>query len=231
MYSDFSSYTMQSGFDNTILSNIVSQSKVIDDTKLIINNIYDGTNQKVETTSIRENLDKNIENFLNVNGLTAEKNSLKEFDNLMVSTYIGTINSYDKAETTANKILSKINNVINKLNIILKVIVVLLTIVLIATCIFKYFKLISLIGDGMLFIGIILIIGKLFVDSLICFDKLLVLNKSLTITLKYIYEDITYNIIPVGIITSIIGIVLIFVGNYVYLKSRDTKYKLLNKKN
>ena len=62
--SDFENYIYQSGLDENVLENIVSLEKIENDTKTIINNLYDGTSETIDVTEIENNLNNNIQNSL-----------------------------------------------------------------------------------------------------------------------------------------------------------------------
>ena len=51
--SNFEKYIYQSGMDEEIIENIVSEDKIKEDTKLILNNIYDGLEEKINAQTIK----------------------------------------------------------------------------------------------------------------------------------------------------------------------------------
>ena len=57
--SNFENYIHQSGLDEEVLENIVTKEKIEKDTKKIINNIYNGMDEKVDTEEIKNKLNKN----------------------------------------------------------------------------------------------------------------------------------------------------------------------------
>ena len=59
--SNFEKYIYQSGFSEDVLDDIVSKEKVKKDTKTIISNIYDGLDEEIEVQTIKDNLNKKIE--------------------------------------------------------------------------------------------------------------------------------------------------------------------------
>lgn len=59
--SNFENYIYQSGLDETTLNNICSKEKVEQDINIMLSNIYEGTNKKIDTTPIKDNLNKNID--------------------------------------------------------------------------------------------------------------------------------------------------------------------------
>ena len=62
--SNFQNYIGQSGLDEEVLNDIVTDEKIKNDTEIIFNNIYDGTSEEVTTTEIEEKLRTNIDNSL-----------------------------------------------------------------------------------------------------------------------------------------------------------------------
>ena len=62
--SNFENYIYQSGLDEIVLEDICTEEKVKKDLNTILSNIYQGTDVKIDTTEIADNLNKNIGNLL-----------------------------------------------------------------------------------------------------------------------------------------------------------------------
>ena len=59
--SGFENYIAQSGLEEEVLNNICTEEKIKNDIGIIINNIYNGTNEEIDTTEIANNLNANID--------------------------------------------------------------------------------------------------------------------------------------------------------------------------
>ena len=108
--SDFENYIYQSGLDESVLENIVPAEKIENDTKIIINNIYDGTNEDVDVTEIETNLRNNIENSLDYNLSATQQRTVNEFINRITQQYKDTITK-TSYEDSINNMLEKARNI------------------------------------------------------------------------------------------------------------------------
>ena len=59
--SNFENYIYQSGLDEEVLNDICTKEKVKQDLNLILTNIYQGTDKKIDTTEIADKLNANID--------------------------------------------------------------------------------------------------------------------------------------------------------------------------
>ena len=124
---NFQHYIDQSGLNEDILNDICSKEKVKQDIEMILANIYDGTNQEIDTASIAENLDKNIENL----GIRNNENAgaIKQYIIYICQEYTSTI-MHTSYENQINKLYISLLNKIEKLNKVC-IIVLIIDIVLI----------------------------------------------------------------------------------------------------
>ena len=56
--SNFENYIHQSGLDEDVLKDIVTKEKIEKDTRIILNNIYNGMDEKIDTKEIKEKYGK-----------------------------------------------------------------------------------------------------------------------------------------------------------------------------
>ena len=75
--SNFENYIYQSGLDEDVLKNICTQEKVKNDINIMLSNIYNGSNQTIDTTEIAENLNANIDKLGIKNN--QNENAINEF--------------------------------------------------------------------------------------------------------------------------------------------------------
>ena len=109
--SNFENYIYQSGLDEEVLKEICSQDKVKKDINIMLNNIYSGTNQSIDTTEISEKLNANIDK----SGIKNKQNesAINEFVKHICQEYTDTL-VHSKYETEINKMYNKINTLLNK---------------------------------------------------------------------------------------------------------------------
>ena len=64
--SGFENYIGQSGLDEEVIKNICTEDKIKNDINIILSNIYEGTNEKIDTSEISNNLQKitKVQNIL-----------------------------------------------------------------------------------------------------------------------------------------------------------------------
>lgn len=213
-YEHFTYYIYQSGFDDTILKDIVSKEKIIEDTSIIVENVYEGTEENIQTDTIKEKLEVNIQNYLKTKNLKAEQKSLDEFSKLIINIYNGAINHSNKIEKLANNYLQKINNIIKKIKPVLIGVLVILISALVLISTKQLTKIINMSGVALLFTSIMLIVTKIFITNYINFENLDILNIAITNGLENTIKDITTRFNPVITIYLILGIIMILLGNY-----------------
>lgn len=223
-YEHFTYYIYQSGFDESILKDIVSLDKIKADTGVIVENAYEEKEDTIETNTIKEKLEANIQNYLKEKNLKAEQKSLDDFAKIIINVYNGAINHSLKIEKIANSYIQKINNIIDKVKTVLIGILVILisTLVLISTK--QLTKIINMSGVSLLFAGIMLIVTKVSITNFIDFENINVLNDALTNGLETTLLEITKRFNPVVVVYIILGLILIILGNYA------REYVLANKK-
>ena len=128
--SNFENYISQSGLDEDVLENICTEDKVKKDINIIISNIYDGTNEEIDTAEIAERLNSNIDKQ-NVR-TSKNSNAIDEFVNHICESYRDSIinTKYDKTiNTLYEKTLRKLET-INKIVITISIIGIVLLVVL-----------------------------------------------------------------------------------------------------
>ena len=136
--SNFENYIYQSGLDEEVLKEICSQDKVKKDINIMLNNIYSGTNQSIDTTEISEKLNANIDK----SGIKNKQNesAINEFVKHICQEYTDTL-VHSKYETEINKMYNKINTLLNKVyNTLLIVFFIDLILIIIINCIFPILR-------------------------------------------------------------------------------------------
>ena len=213
--SSFENYIAQSGFDDNVMENIVSDEKIKNDTKTIITNIYDGTNTTIDTTEIEKNLRNNIEKSLGNTDLNiTQQNAINQYVETICNQYKETI-SHTKYETNINKALNQINKYVEiakKIALIATAILIIL--ILIFNC-KSIIRGISQIGIVLTSSGLLYIIMNVFIHSKIKIDNLLILNNAISEVIKEITTNILDIIFTSGTALLILGILIIFISNFI----------------
>ena len=127
--SNFENYIYQSGLDEEVLSNICTEEKVKQDINIMLSNIYNGTNQEIDTTEIANNLNANIDK----SGVKNKQNesAIQQFVAHICDEYTNTL-VHTKYETQINNMYQKATEALNQIYEIILIVLVVDIIVIIA---------------------------------------------------------------------------------------------------
>ena len=127
--SNFENYIYQSGLDEEVLKNICTEEKVKQDINIMLSNIYDGTNQKIDTAEIANNLNANIDK----SGIKNKQNetALQQFVAHICDEYTNTL-VHTKYETKINTIYQKVTETLEQIYEIALIVLVVNIIAIIA---------------------------------------------------------------------------------------------------
>lgn len=219
--SNFEKYIYQSGFDENVLNNVITEEKVKEDFKIIIDNIYNGTNQDINTETIKTNLTNNINSQLDANIIKTQQNSIDSFVDTILNEYTQTI-LHTQYENKINKAYTQINKYINLANKALLIIMAVLIILLILLNLKRLYRGVSYIGISMLSSGILLCIADIFIKMKVAIKNIVILNDTISKIIINVITELLANILKDGIILLVSGIVLIIIAN---LRRAYKKYK------
>lgn len=219
--SNFEKYIYQSGFDENVLNNVITEEKVKEDFKIIIDNIYNGTNQDINTETIKTNLINNINSQLGANISKTQQNSIDSFVDTILNEYTQTI-LHTQYENKINKAYTQINKYINLANKALLIIMAVLIILLILLNLKRLYRGVSYIGISMLSSGILLCIADIFIKMKVDIKNIVILNDTISKIIINVITELLANILKDGIILLVSGIVLIIIAN---LRRAYKKYK------
>ena len=205
--SNFENYIHQSGLDEEVLAGIVTKEKIEKDTKIIINNIYNGMEEKIDVEEIRNNLDEKINNSLNGKISSSEQKSIDTFVDTICNEYETTI-SHTNYEKKINSIIEKANKYINLAKKGLLVIIGGSVILLVLLTIKRIYRLIARIGTAFIIDGLIFIFAEKYISSKTRIDTIMLLNKGISDVLQSILNEILSNILKTGSIMLGLGIIL-----------------------
>lgn len=221
--SNFENYIYQSGLDETTLNNICSKEKVEQDINIMLSNIYEGTNKKIDTTPIKDNLNKNIDK-LNVRN---KKNSdaIDQFIKHICEEYENTL-IHTEYENKIHNTYNKTVNILNKLRTatIIAICIDLLLILIIS--IKQISKFVQAIGISLLSSSIFEIIACNIVTSKVDIAGIKIFNDAFSKTIVTIIQDIISKVQTLGTITLIIAIMLIIIYSIMTAIAKNKKDKV-----
>jgi len=222
--SNFENYIYQSGLNEDVLDDIVSKEKIENDTKIIINNIYDGVEEKIETQTIHDKLEQKITESLGGTIPNSQKASIEEYISTICDEYKNTITS-TKYDTEINQYITKANQYKKLAN---KVLLISIGVILILLCIFsikEFHKILSKIGVASITSGSILLYIKYYVFSKVRIGKITILNEAISKVLRAVLISIFGEICKYGYILLIIGLLFIVIYSIINVKEQQKDEK------
>lgn len=214
--SNFENYIHQSGLEETVLENIVSKEKVRKDTKIIISNLYNGLEQKIDTQEIRDNLNKNIKETLGEQNITkTQQSSIDTFVEHICNEYTDTM-SHFSYEKQINQYYQKAMQYINLVKKVLLITIGLAILLLLVLNLKRIYKFVLLLGISLTTTGTFLVIVNLFINSKVKVQTITILNDAISDTVRSVLAEILHMIMNNGSIMLISGILLIIIPNLIH---------------
>lgn len=206
--SNFEKYIYQSGLDEEVLENICTEEKLQKDINTIISNIYDGTDEKIDTTEIETNLNANIDKL----GIKNSKNqkAIEQFVKHICDEYTETI-IHTKYESQINAQYQKVISLLTKIHNVIMVILIIDAILLIIMNIKTASKIIQDLGIALFSSSIFKLSVCSIIMSKVNIEDIKILNDIFSKTLVTIITDILTKIISLGIGALLIAIILIII--------------------
>lgn len=207
---NFEKYINQSGLEENVLEGIITKEKVEKDSKIILDNIFNGTNEEIDTKEIEDKLNNNIKESLGGGIASSQQKAIDTFVSTTCKEYKDTIshtNYENKINTYYNKIV-KYTNIANKILLIVSGISIVLLIVLNLR---RIYRITAYLGVGFTISGLICIITNNFITSKVNIQGITILNDTVSIVLRNILTDIMNKILGYGSILLAAGIILIIV--------------------
>ena len=205
---NFENYIDQSGLEENVLNNICTQEKVRKDINIIISNIYEGTNEEIDTTEIASKLNSNIDN-LNVR-TAKNSNAIDEFVNHICESYKEAIIN-TKYESQINGLYKKTTNILEKINKMLITVTIISIILLMIMNIKNISKILADFAIILLSTSFLQFIGINILKSKVDILNIKVFNDAFSKTIVMIVQDIFSKINTVGIIMFGISILFIII--------------------
>ena len=211
----------QYGLDEELLKEIITQEQVKEDTKRVIQNIYQGTENKLNTERLKQTLNANIQ-------LQLERTTIAENTEQTIQEVIDRIGQeyedkimqkqYDKK---IDQIVQNGSSVIEKRVHIINIIAVILIITILILNIKKQkIKALVSLGMSMIISGIFLTLANIFINSRLFAEDVNVLSQSITTLVQIITNDILSKMLTNSIIMIVIGTFAIVFGNVLHKKRK-----------
>lgn len=206
--SNFEKYIYQSGLDEEVLENICTEEKLQKDINTIISNIYDGTDEKIDTTEIETNLNANIDKL----GIKNSKNqkAIEQFVKHICDEYTETI-IHTKYESQINAQYQKVISLLTKIHNVIMVILIIDAILLIIMNKKTASKIIQDLGIALFSSSIFKLSVCSIIISKVNIEGIKILNDIFSKTLVTIITDVLTKIISLGIGALLIAIILIII--------------------
>ena len=185
--SGFENYIGQSGLDEEVIKNICTEDKIKNDINMILSNIYEGTNEKIDTSEISNNLNSNIDKE-NVRTSSNSK-AIDEFVEHICQSYKDTIIS-TSYENTINEKYSKITQKITKVQNILIIAIIISIIGVIALNVKDILKLLFWTESAVLSSAVMKLAITTVIKSKVNIDGIKIFNDAFSNIVVTIIKDI-----------------------------------------
>lgn len=222
----FENYIYQSGLPEDTIKGLFTEEMIKSDVNSIINKVYEGTDITLSSEKVKENLNKKINDYLDLEGIKINnqgKENIKKFENLIINEYTKNVNVsntlFEKGHDGI-EILNKVNNKIGNIPIIAIIVVIALLVII---NIKNLLVAINYMGISSLSIGILIKLGVNLIFSNIKIDNLVILTQSLSSLLSTIIKDTLYSLSDNANIFIVAGITAIIVT--AILRNIDIKSK------
>lgn len=210
-------YIMQSGFDESIMENVISKEKISNDIDKVIDSIYEGEDVEISTDEIKVNLDKNVQQYISQNNYKVDAQTQKDitkFEDKIESIYANSI-TYSKST------IKKVVKYFKMAKRMTRVALIASSFLLIIFAIITYTTYRASFGISLLATGAICIFIKCYSSINIAVNNILMVNKTFSNLVINIVNQVIQYIFISGIILAILGIVLII---FFERKNANKKY-------
>lgn len=219
--SNFENYIYQSGLDEEVLNNICTEEKVKQDINIMLSNMYNGTNQEIDTTEIANNLNANIDK----SGIKNKQNesAIQQFVSHICDEYTNTL-VHTKYETQINNMYTKVTEALDQIYEIILIVLAVDMIAIIAINNKKISKDIQHIGIALFATSAFELSVWQIVTSKIDIQGIKIFNDVFSKSIVTIIQEIINQIVSLALGTFVISI--IFIAIYATI----AVYKTSNKK-
>ena len=224
--SSFENYIYQSGLEEEVLNDICTEEKVKQDINIMLSNIYDGTNQKIDTTEIANNLNANIDKY----GIKNKQNegAINQFIEHICNEYINTL-VHTKYEEQINNVYEKVVETLNKLYQILLIVSVIDIIAIIVINNKKISKDIQHLEIALFSTSIFELVVCQIINSKIYIQGIKIFNDTFSKSVVTIIQDILNKIVSLAVGTFILSLLVIIIYvTIVAIKTSNKKDAIIN---
>ena len=200
-------YIMQSGFENSILVDVISKVNVEKDIEAVIDYVYEGKEYNIQTADIKAKLNENIEKYIEVNNYAVSeenKKSIEQFETTIENTYRRNIEYSSDMVNEIASYVKKAKGMCTGLTIVSAIVSIALFVVIYRLC-----K--PAVGIGMLATGALFIFLKCCSGVNVAVNNILIMNKSFSDTIISIVNNLLQNLCTIGVILAVGGVIWIFV--------------------
>lgn len=209
-------YILQSGFDESILSDVISDEKIKEDVNSIVYAIYYKSDITIKTDDIRQKLDSNIQEYIKNNNLTLtdeNKKDIEEFEDNVTKKYeenvVPTPNILKTLQNIYNQYLQKLGKVIGE-NIIV--------IIIIGIIIYILRK--DLLGNICFSVGVTYLFFSLYSKFNIAIQNISIVNKAFSELFTNLCKQMMNDILKWAIVFLVLGILLIIYSSHKIAKDK-----------
>ncbi len=209
-------YVLQSGFDNKVLDDVITEYQVQEDMNKVIDGLYNNKKVEIDTDKLKKKLHENIQKQIEEeNHVVTEstKADIEEFEKSVIDAYKSNI-------FYSQDVLNKIGSYIQKIHKILNIAVISLSIaiLILALIMFKVYE--PSIGVAFITAGVFFIIIKGFSVINLAINNILILNWAFSRTLVYILNNLIQKIFVIGILITILGFSSMLLSEYMRHKPK-----------
>lgn len=218
--SGFENYIGQSGLDEEVIKNICTEDKIKNDINIILSNIYEGTNEKIDTSEISNNLNSNIDKE-NVRTSSNSK-AIDEFVEHICQSYKDTIIS-TSYENTINEKYNKITQKITKVQNILIIAIIISIIGVIALNVKDILKLLFWVESAVLSSAVMQLAITTVIKSKVNIDGIKIFNDAFSNIVVTIIKDILSKINTIAGKFIIVYFILVVIYAIIILAQKKEK--------
>lgn len=220
--SNFENYISQSGLNEDVLENICTEDKVKKDINIIISNIYDGTNEEIDTSEIAERLNSNIDK----QNVRTSKNikAIDEFVNHICESYRDSIinTKYDK---TINDLYEKILRNLEKINKIVITISIIDIVLLAVLNIKNISKILANLAETTFATSLLQFVFIIIIKTKVDISNIKAFNEAFSETIVEIIKNILNQINILGIVMLFISIIFTVIYEIIVYHTSAKKQK------
>lgn len=186
---NFKNYIQQSGFEESILDDVISEEQVRLDTQKVITNIYNNVNEEITAEELKTKLSENIKKAtINMILTTEQQNAIDGFINDLTNEYLIGIAHFDFEKTIYNA-FDKAKDMAELGNKISLVIIPVAVIALLAISTNRIYKFFVFIGIACTSSGLFFEIINIYINSNIKVQTITILNDAFSFTLREILDS------------------------------------------